>query len=325
MFNIFISKINVYKEGPEPVKDVKKATSGGMAMVEFTEAIYATTTLALEDEIELNGVPLDVRRPADYIVQPPSEELILPGDTVSKEVPDSTEKIVIKGLPTDLTSEDAMQLVEAFGQIQSWILVSETDSAESKGIAFTQFKDPSITPIALRQLDGIPVGGHPLSVSLACVGLLSTATAKENPSGAMGMVTSLASERGNVARSRVLLLLNMVTGDDLMDADEYDDILQDVKHECDRFGKVLDLQIPRPLGRSGEGPGVGKVFVRFENEEMCAAAIRGLAGRKFQERTVVASFYPEVCFPPPLFRIVLICRIIMRLVHGERKVGLHEM
>jgi splicing factor U2AF 65 kDa subunit len=131
----------------------------------------------------------------------------------------------------------------------------------------------------------------------------------------MGMVTSLAKENGDVPRSRVLLLLNMVTGDDLMDADEYDDILQDVKEECDRFGKVLDLQIPRPLGRSGEGPGVGKVFVRFENEQGCAAALKGLAGRKFAERTVVASYYPEVL--PPL-RFVLICRIIMRLVLGEK-------
>jgi len=48
------------------------------------------------------------------------------------------------------------------------------------------------------------------------------------------------------------------------------------------------------LGRSGEGPGVGKVFVRFETAEGCAAALKGLAGRKFSERTVVASYYPEV-------------------------------
>ena len=113
----------------------------------------------------------------------------------------------------------------------------------------------------------------------------------------MGMVTALASEKGVQPLSRVLVLLNMVTGDDLMDADEYDDILQDVKEECDRFGKVLDLQIPRPLGRSGEGPGVGKVFVRFETAEGCAAALKGLAGRKFSERTVVASYYPDV-WPP---------------------------
>jgi len=107
------------------------------------------------------------------------------------------------------------------------------------------------------------------------------------------MVGSIAEKREDSRASRVLLLLNIVTGEDLMDADEYDDILQDVKEECDRFGKVLDLQIPRPLGRSGEGPGVGKVLVRFEDVEGCSAAIKGLGGRKFAERTVVASYFPE--------------------------------
>ena len=138
---------------------------------------------------------------------------------------------------------------------------------------------------------------HTLAVSLACIGTPQADKATDTPGGAMGMVTALASEHARPARSRVLVLLNMVTGDDLMDADEYDDILQDVQDECKKFGRVVDLQIPRPLGRSGEGPGVGKIFVRFETEEECEAALRGIAGRKFQERTVVASYYPEVCIP----------------------------
>jgi splicing factor U2AF 65 kDa subunit len=133
MFNIMVSKLNVYKEGGgEPVKDVKKATSGGIAMVEFSEAAYATTVLALEDEIDYNGVQLEVRRPADYIVQPPDKDLQHAGDTVSKDIPDSTEKLLIRGLPVHLTSEQALELVEAFGAVQSWILVSEIDSSESK-------------------------------------------------------------------------------------------------------------------------------------------------------------------------------------------------
>ena len=308
-FNDFIGGLNVYRENSgEAVKDVKKATTGGMAMVEFSEAIYATTALALEEDIVYEGVKLQIRRPANYIVQPPEKDLTLSSDTVNKDIPDSTEKIVIKGLPVYLSSEQALELVEAFGTVQGWILVSETDSVESKvhtsdcpftkseGVAFTQFKDSSIIPIALQSLNGMQLNeNHALSVSLACVGTAQTARATETPGGAMGMVTTLAGEKGNQPLSRVLVLLNMVTGDDLMDADEYDDILQDVKEECDKFGKVLDLQIPRPLGRSGEGPGVGKVFVRFETPEGCAVALKGMAGRKFSERTIVASFYPEVC------------------------------
>jgi splicing factor U2AF subunit len=131
-FNL-ISRLNVYKEGTgEPVKDVKKATAGNIAMLEFTDSTYATTVLALAGEIEMNGVELEIRRPSGYIVQPPEKDLKMSSDKVSKDVSDSTDKLVIKGLPIYLTSEQGLELVEAFGTVQSWILVSETDSSESK-------------------------------------------------------------------------------------------------------------------------------------------------------------------------------------------------
>jgi splicing factor U2AF 65 kDa subunit len=133
MFNLLISGLNVYKEGSgEPVKDVKKATSGGIAMVEFADGTYATTTLALAGEIEMNGRQLEIRRASGYIVQPPEENERLSSETVSKEVPDSTQKLLIKGLPVYLTSDQGLELVEAFGAVCSWILVSETGASESK-------------------------------------------------------------------------------------------------------------------------------------------------------------------------------------------------
>jgi splicing factor U2AF 65 kDa subunit len=132
-FETFVKRLNIYKESSgEAVRDVKKATSGGIAIVEFGENPYATTTLALEEDIEYNGMPLEVRRPGDYIVQPPEKELTLSSDTVNAEVPDSTEKLVIKGLPLYLTSEQGLELVEAFGAVQGWILVTDVESGESK-------------------------------------------------------------------------------------------------------------------------------------------------------------------------------------------------
>lgn len=135
-FNSYIERLNVYKEGSgDAVKDVKKATSGGVAIVEFSDPIYATTALALEDDFEYDGKQLEVRRPADYIVQPPEKDAnptLSSGDTVRKDLPDSTEKLVIKGLPTYLTSEQGLELVEAFGAVQGWVLITEADSSESK-------------------------------------------------------------------------------------------------------------------------------------------------------------------------------------------------
>jgi len=58
---------------------------------------------------------------------------------------------------------------------------------------------------------------------------------------------------------QVLCLLNMVTPDELKDEEEYEDIIEDIREECNKYGVVRSLEIPRPI----EGtyvPGCGKVL-----------------------------------------------------------------
>jgi splicing factor U2AF subunit len=74
------------------------------------------------------------------------------------------------------------------------------------------------------------------------------------------------------------------------------EICADVNEECGKFGKVLELKIPRPSGTRAN-PGVGKIFVKFENKEAATSALRALAGRKFSDRTVVVTFFGEVSCP----------------------------
>lgn len=42
----------------------------------------------------------------------------------------------------------------------------------------------------------------------------------------------------------------MVSIDELNDDEEFSDLKEDVEEECKRFGKVVDLVIPRPQVRS---------------------------------------------------------------------------
>ena len=51
----------------------------------------------------------------------------------------------------------------------------------------------------------------------------------------------------NTMDARILLMLNMVTPEDLVDDQEYGDIYEDVKEESSRYGAVEDLRIPRPI------------------------------------------------------------------------------
>lgn len=54
------------------------------------------------------------------------------------------------------------------------------------------------------------------------------------------------------------------------------------------------MKIPRPSGGSKQSDGVGKIYVKFDSADGASQALKTLAGRKFAERTVIASFFSEV-------------------------------
>lgn len=56
----------------------------------------------------------------------------------------------------------------------------------------------------------------------------------------------------------VLCLLNMITPDDLCDDDEYEDIVDDIREECNKIGSVRSIEIPRPMN-GVDVAGCGKV------------------------------------------------------------------
>jgi splicing factor U2AF 65 kDa subunit len=74
------------------------------------------------------------------------------------------------------------------------------------------------------------------------------------------------------------------------------EICEDVKEECEKYGKVLDMKVPRPTGGSRQSNGVGKIFVKFDTPESAGKALRALAGRKFADRTVVTTYFSEVSY-----------------------------
>jgi len=82
----------------------------------------------------------------------------------------------------------------------------------------------------------------------------------------------------------------MVMPDELRDDEEYEDILDDIREECQKYGAVRSLEIPRPM-EGVDIPGVGKVYVEFTSVTDCQKAQQALAGRKFANRVVVTSYF----------------------------------
>jgi splicing factor U2AF subunit len=117
-------------------------------------------------------------------------------------------------------------------------------------------------------------------------------------------------QAADLHETKVLQMLNMVTPEELLDNDEYEgevrtnsllitltnsEICDDVRGECEKYGRVVDLKIPRPTG-SRTNPGVGKIFVKFDAISSAQKAMKALAGRKFADRTVVVTYFGEEYF-----------------------------
>ncbi|KAB5594804.1 U2 snRNP auxilliary factor, large subunit, splicing factor [Ceratobasidium theobromae] len=210
-----------------------------------------------------------------------------------------------------------------------------------QGFAFFEYVDPSVTDIAIQGLNGMELGDRFLVVQRASVGakigipgVPPELFAPAIPRPIMP-ITETADPNPN--EDTILLLLNMVAPEDLVDDTEFAEIVEDVRDECSKFGPVRTVAIPRPakkekskwdanagaLVTAGGAPlnpgavgasssntktdeqrGVGRVYVKFERPDGASAALRGLAGRAFAGRSIIATLLADDAdHSPPLVEL----------------------
>ncbi|CAE6507555.1 Splicing factor U2AF 65 kDa subunit [Rhizoctonia solani] len=325
----------------DPVIGVQINHEKSYAFVEFRSAEDATAAMAF-DGIMFQSGPLKIRRPKDYTGSDLSAPMgvHVPG-VVSTNVPDSINKIFVGGLPTYLDENQVMELLKSFGELKAFNLVRENSNA-SQGFAFFEYVDPSVTDIAIQGLNGMELGDRFLVVQRASVGAkqgipgvppeLFAPAAIPRP---IMPITETSDPNPNSAT--ILLLLNMVAPEDLTDDTEYEEILEDVRDECSKFGPVKTLAIPRPAkkekskwdanagalvtaggavlapgaigasggdGKTDDQRGVGRVYVKFSDPDGASAALRGLAGRAFAGRSIIATLLADDAdHTPPLYEL----------------------
>ncbi|KAJ3035307.1 hypothetical protein HDV00_004083 [Rhizophlyctis rosea] len=290
-FNQTMIQLNITTGGGDPVLAAQINHDKNYAFCEFKSAEEATAAMAF-DGITFAGQSLKIRRPKDYQpvggVDDAPMPIHVPG-VVSTNVPDSMNKIFVGGLPIYLNDEQVMELLKSFGELRAFNLVKDATTGASKGFAFCEYIDSNITDIACQGLNGMELGDKKLVVQRASVGANKLGIGAGMP---LILPPTLLTGEGEQVPSKVLLLLNMVTPDELINQDDYEDIMEDINEEASKYGSIQDVKIPRPVpGR--EVPGVGKIFVRYTNEEECDTALKALSGRKFADRTVVTAYFNE--------------------------------
>ncbi|KAK5041465.1 hypothetical protein LTR16_011765, partial [Cryomyces antarcticus] len=114
---------------------------------------------------------LSIRRPKDYIVPAITDDTEQAEGTVSSIVPDTQQKISVSHIPAYLTDEQVTELLVSFGELKSFILVKDTGTDQSRGIAFCEYADPATTDIAVEGLNGMELGDQHLKVQRASIGI----------------------------------------------------------------------------------------------------------------------------------------------------------
>ncbi|KAJ2776912.1 hypothetical protein GGI15_004689 [Coemansia interrupta] len=316
-FNDLFVRMHIASAGEMPVQNIQINHDKNYAFVEFRDADQATMGMGL-DGVAFQMQKLKIRRPKDYIPpvgqpEPRPPSLTLPG-VVSNTVPDSPNKVYVGGLPTYLQEAQIMELLGAFGELKAFNLVKDTATRMSRGFAFCEYADPNVTDAACQGLNGMELGDKRMVVQRASVGARAanghgppSATYQQPPppsssyaapEPAVQQYLPPMDRQEAVRPTPIVQLLNMVTMAELTDNDEYNDILDDVRDECQTYGSIVELLIPRQDSAQPDTkvPGVGKIFIRYANEAEATQALNALAGRQFMGRTVIASYISEADF-----------------------------
>lgn len=257
------------------------------AFLEF-RSIDETTQAMAFDGINFKGQSLKIRRPHDYQPVPGMSEIpnsAVPG-VISTVVQDSPNKVFIGGLPNFLNEDQVKDFLLSFGQLKAFNLVKDTATGLSKGYAFCEYVDTISTDQAIQGLNGMQLSDKRLIVQRASVGAKNVQTNVP----VQVQVPGLQVTQGPGPATEILCLMNMVVPEELMDEEEYEDILEDIREECTKYGSVKSVEIPRPI-EGVDVPGCGKVFVEFNSIIDCQKAQQSLTGRKFANRVVVTSYF----------------------------------
>ncbi|GAB2294383.1 hypothetical protein Dimus_028590 [Dionaea muscipula] len=160
-------------------------------------------------------------------------------DSISHSVKDSPHKIFIGGISEALSLEMLLEIVTVFGPLKS--IHFEMNRLINEPCAFLEYADQSVTLKACAGLNGIKIGGRVLTVAQAVPNEISMDDSGSTPSYRIPEhVKPLLQKPTPVLK--IKNVLNPETMKSLSEA-ELEEILEDVRLECARFGSVKSVNV----------------------------------------------------------------------------------
>lgn len=93
-------------------------------------------------------------------------------------------------------------------------------------------------------------------------------------------------------KTRILVLHNMVTDEDLETTEDFEGLKEEVGEECKKFGTLVSMKIPRQQDKYPSSA-VRKIFLEYSSLKDAMNAEQELSGRQFGPATVAVTFFSE--------------------------------
>jgi RNA recognition motif. (a.k.a. RRM, RBD, or RNP domain) len=98
-------------------------------------------------------------------------------------------------------------------------------------------------------------------------------------------------ECGSSNSSRILVLHNMVMDEDLEMDEDYNGLMDEVRGECAKYGKLLGMKVPRRASDLVQSTAIKKIFLEYATTQDAMNAEDELSGRQFGPNVVRVSHW----------------------------------
>ncbi|KAI5348144.1 hypothetical protein L3X38_001031 [Prunus dulcis] len=238
--NFLLSSGVNHIQGTRPCISCSINKEKGQAVVEFLTPEDALAALSF-DGSDFSGSILKIRRPKDFVevaTGDPDKSMAVV-ETISDVVKDSPNKIFIGGISKSLSSEMLMEIISVFGPLKAYHF--EVNKELNEPLAFLEYVDQSVTLKACAGLNGMKLGGRVLTAVQA----IHDASSLENSGNASlheipEYAKPLLKQPSQVLKLRNVLNLEHIS---LLSEPEVEEVLEDVRLECARFGTVKSVKV----------------------------------------------------------------------------------
>ncbi|GAB2265922.1 hypothetical protein Dimus_000953 [Dionaea muscipula] len=247
--NFLLSSGANHIQGTKPCISCMIHKEKGQALVEFLTPEDASAALSFDGR-SFYGYDLKIRRPKDFndVATGSSDKSKGEADSIVSHsindfVKDSPHKIFIGGISPAVSSEMLMEITAVFGPLKSYHF--EVNKLVNEPCAFLEYADQSITLKACAGLNGIKIGGRVLTVAQAVPNAISMDDSGSPPSYGIPEHVKPLLEKP----TPVLKIKNVVAPEatESLSEAELEEILEDVRLECARFGSVKSINFIKSI------------------------------------------------------------------------------